>query len=191
MLTGILVDTSDSPSDLLREAFGITPLSTQPLFSSERTTTSSSTPSKTRIYKPFSALSGHLVLHVVYLILPDSSSLGISGKPLTEGERARKTTRTLFWMANNLRLVNRSLYLGMLHFLHLLLNIHTREALAATMHILRSTYLPKYLRHIRKPYSSDPFPSFTQPATGNEYLLSSVQRESHVNGPLRYSASYS
>lgn len=47
--------------------------------------------------------------------------------------------KTLYWLAISLRLVNRALYV-------------------ASMHVLRSTYLPAYDLLIRPPYSSDPFP---------------------------------
>ncbi|KAG6899626.1 hypothetical protein C0993_008568 [Termitomyces sp. T159_Od127] len=48
--------------------------------------------------------------------------------------------RTLYWLAHSLRRVDRTLY-------------------TASMHVLRSIYLPAYTALVRPPYSSDPFPA--------------------------------
>ncbi|KAG9126095.1 hypothetical protein FRC07_004913 [Ceratobasidium sp. 392] len=47
--------------------------------------------------------------------------------------------RRLYWVAVYLRLASRALY-------------------TASMHLLRSTYLPLYIELVRPPYTSDPFP---------------------------------
>ncbi|KAG8751328.1 hypothetical protein FRC12_012498, partial [Ceratobasidium sp. 428] len=47
--------------------------------------------------------------------------------------------RRLYWVAMYLRLTSRALYI-------------------ASMHLLRSTYLPLYIELVRPPYTSDPFP---------------------------------
>lgn len=77
------------------------------------------------------ALPSHILLNVIYASFPQSD-LADEGKL----ERQRKT---LYWLSVSLRLVNRVLYI-------------------ASMHVLRSAYLPAYHSQIRHPYSSDPFP---------------------------------
>ncbi|KLO18732.1 hypothetical protein SCHPADRAFT_866284 [Schizopora paradoxa] len=141
-------------------------LSTQSLASSvysQVSGTSTSAPrQRQRSPKPFSKLPSHLVLYIVHRMLPDAYTLDSAGQRYTEEELSRRTTRTLYWMANSLRFVNRTFYM-------------------ATMHILRSTYLAKYLSLIKKPYTSDPFPLSSQPARPKgDSFLSSMQRESFV-----------
>ncbi|KAK7049219.1 hypothetical protein VNI00_005820 [Paramarasmius palmivorus] len=82
----------------------------------------------------FSALPAHLLLQVVYSTFPQSDGL-------YEGEgKIERQRENLHWLVTSLRLVNRALYI-------------------ASMHILRSTYIPAYDSLIRQPYTSDPFPS--------------------------------
>jgi len=139
-------------------------MSTQSLASSVYSQVSGTSASRQRqrSYRPFSRLPSHLVLYIVYKMLPDAYSVDGSGQRYSEEELSRRTTRTLYWMANSLRFVNRTFYM-------------------ASMHILRSTYLAKYLSLIKKEYTSDPFPLSSQPAKakGNSFL-STMQRESHV-----------
>ncbi|ESK85969.1 hypothetical protein Moror_9470 [Moniliophthora roreri MCA 2997] len=79
-------------------------------------------------------LPSHLLLQVVYSTFPQSD-----GQYEGEGKIERQR-ENLHWLVTSLRLVNRALYI-------------------ASMHILRSTYIPAYDSLIRPPYSSDPFPS--------------------------------
>ncbi|KAL0063288.1 hypothetical protein AAF712_009783 [Marasmius tenuissimus] len=82
----------------------------------------------------FSSLPAHLLLQVVYSTFPQCDGR-YDGESKLERQR-----ENLHWMVTSLRLVNRALYL-------------------ASMHILRSTYVPAYDSLIRPPYSSNPFPS--------------------------------
>ncbi|KAF5353285.1 hypothetical protein D9756_007921 [Leucocoprinus leucothites] len=115
-----------------------------------------------------STLPSHILLHIVYSTFPQRPSID-HGKI----ERQRKT---LLWLVNSLRLVDRSFYI-------------------ACMHVLRSTYLPAYQSLIRPPYSSDPFPTTTtaptQPSTASSTStpaittalpqpISSIQRETLI-----------
>jgi len=75
------------------------------------------------------SLQPALMLRIVYACFPD---------PGTDPDFSR-LRRTLFWLAMNLRAVNRSFW-------------------TASMHVLRSSYLPAYNNGVRRPYSSDPFP---------------------------------
>ncbi|KAH7340627.1 hypothetical protein B0J17DRAFT_652119 [Rhizoctonia solani] len=52
---------------------------------------------------------------------------------------AERLRRRLYWVAMYLRLTSRALYI-------------------ASMHLLRSTYLPLYIDLVKLPYTSDPFP---------------------------------
>ncbi|CCO28790.1 hypothetical protein BN14_02788 [Rhizoctonia solani AG-1 IB] len=52
---------------------------------------------------------------------------------------AERLRRRLYWVAMYLRLTSRALYI-------------------ASMHLLRSTYLPLYTNLVKPPYTSDPFP---------------------------------
>jgi len=103
-----------------------------------------------------STLPSHLLLQIVHLTFPQTS--GIDEGKL---ERQRKT---LYWLSVGLRLVNRALYV-------------------ASMHILRSTYLPAYDSLVRSPYSSDPFPLPTSPQSAftpvnpTDVRLGTIQRE--------------
>ncbi|KAI0920291.1 hypothetical protein AcW1_002074 [Taiwanofungus camphoratus] len=79
------------------------------------------------------------------------------GQP--EGQR-----KTLYWLCTSLRLVSRALYV-------------------ASMHVLRSTYIPAYARLIRAPYTSDPFPMASAEAEQSDPCASpvqSIQRETRV-----------
>ncbi|EKM76608.1 hypothetical protein AGABI1DRAFT_108686 [Agaricus bisporus var. burnettii JB137-S8] len=104
-------------------------------------------------------LPPHILLHVVYSTFPQSPNID-HGKI----ERQRKT---LLWLVNALRLVNRSFYI-------------------ACMHVLRSTYLPPYQSLVRPPYSSDPFPSTTAHSRSPTYTqvssqpIQSLQRETTI-----------
>ncbi|KAG6824394.1 hypothetical protein H0H92_007025 [Tricholoma furcatifolium] len=73
-------------------------------------------------------LPPHILLQIIYLTLPHTSP------PDVEHQR-----KALYWISISLRLVNRALY-------------------TASMHVLRSLYIPAYHALVRKPYSSDPFP---------------------------------
>ncbi|KAF8339282.1 hypothetical protein F5887DRAFT_981728 [Amanita rubescens] len=75
---------------------------------------------------------------------------------LAKQEQQRKT---LYWISTSLRLVNRAFYI-------------------ASMHVLRSTYLPHFLSLVRPPYTSDPFPRSLPNAAADP--LHSIQRESIV-----------
>jgi hypothetical protein len=81
-----------------------------------------------------STLPSHILLHIVYSIFPQQDGLHPGDGKL------QLQRQTLHWIHSSLRFVNRALYI-------------------ASMHILRSTYLPIYDSLIRPPYSSDPFPS--------------------------------
>lgn len=76
-------------------------------------------------------LPPHILLQIIHQLFPQASDVN-KGKV----ERQRET---LYYLSDSLRLVNRVFYL-------------------ASMHVLRSTYLPAYNALIRRPYSSDPFP---------------------------------
>ncbi|TFK37506.1 hypothetical protein BDQ12DRAFT_684790 [Crucibulum laeve] len=78
------------------------------------------------------SLPAHILLQIVYMSFPQTHGVD-------EG-RVERQRKTLLWLANGLRLVNRAFYI-------------------ACMHVLRSTYLPAYQSLIRPPYTSDPFPS--------------------------------
>ncbi|KAL5520284.1 hypothetical protein ACEPAG_9497 [Sanghuangporus baumii] len=101
-------------------------------------------------------LPSHVLLLIVYSTLPRPGEVrldratGVRRRESSE-EMAVRTTRTLYWMAFCLRGVNRGFYL-------------------ASMHLLRSTFLPHYMQRVRAPYSSDPFPhtSVSPHRTGSE-----------------------
>ncbi|KAF8919625.1 hypothetical protein CPB85DRAFT_817351 [Mucidula mucida] len=80
----------------------------------------------------------HILLQIVYRTFPQRD-----GKYEGEGKIERQRM-TLQWLVTSLRLVSRALY-------------------TASMHILRSTYLPAYDSLVRPPYTSDPFPSAASP----------------------------
>ncbi|KAL0577898.1 hypothetical protein V5O48_004093 [Marasmius crinis-equi] len=82
----------------------------------------------------FSSLPAHILLQIVYSTFPQSDGR-YDGESKLERQR-----ENLHWMVTALRLVNRALYI-------------------ASMHILRSTYIPAYDSLIRPPYTSNPFPS--------------------------------
>lgn len=79
-------------------------------------------------------LPAHVLLQIVYSTFPQSDGR-YDGQSKLERQR-----ENLHWMVTSLRLVNRAVYI-------------------ASMHILRSTYIPAYDSLIRPPYTSDPFPS--------------------------------
>ncbi|KXN90387.1 hypothetical protein AN958_04256 [Leucoagaricus sp. SymC.cos] len=117
-----------------------------------------------RVPPTLATLPPHILLHVVYSTFPQTPSID-HGKI----ERQRKT---LLWLVNSLRLVNRSFYI-------------------ACMHLLRSTYLPAYQSLIRPPYSSDPFPTTTANSRSPTYTetsssptgntaIQSIQRETVI-----------
>ena len=61
--------------------------------------------------------------------------------------------------------------------------IERAERNLASMHVLRSTYLPAYSSLIRQPYSSDPFPHTlpnTYEPTSSPLALQHIQRETKV-----------
>ncbi|KAJ7117911.1 hypothetical protein C8R43DRAFT_934381 [Mycena crocata] len=106
-----------------------------------------------------STLPAHLLLQVVHMTFPQTPGID-------EG-RLERQRKTLYWLAVSLRLVNRALYI-------------------ASMHILRSTYLPAFHEYIRSPYSSDPFPLSTSPQSAfapvdtPNLRLGSIQRETAI-----------
>lgn len=55
-------------------------------------------------------LPAHLVLQIVYKTLERTRTR--TREPESAEERIRRTTRTLYWIGSNLRLVNRGFYLG-------------------------------------------------------------------------------
>ncbi|KAL5498429.1 hypothetical protein ACEPAH_2571 [Sanghuangporus vaninii] len=122
--------------------------------SSRHLPSSSSTPRTGRQRAP--NLPSHVLLLIVYSTLPRPGEVrldratGVRRRESSE-EMAVRTTRTLYWMAFCLRGVNRGFYL-------------------ASMHLLRSTFLPHYMQRVRAPYSSDPFPhtSVSPHRTGSE-----------------------
>ncbi|KAF8953463.1 hypothetical protein BDZ97DRAFT_1713044 [Flammula alnicola] len=95
------------------------------------------------------SLPPHILLQIIHHTFPQGKPQLPSYNPHdrydtayyedTKPERQRKT---LFWLSTSLRLVSRQLYI-------------------ASMHVLRSTYLPAYEALIRPGYSSDPFPMGT------------------------------
>lgn len=89
-------------------------MSTQSLASSvySQVSGTSAPRQRQRTQRPFSRLPSHLVLYIVHRMLPDASSLDSLGQRYTEEELSRRTTRTLYWMANSLRFVNRTFYIG-------------------------------------------------------------------------------
>jgi hypothetical protein len=97
-----------------------------------------------------SSFPPHLLLHIVYQTFPH----GITAPDL---EKQRKT---LYWLSTSLRLVNRPFY-------------------TACMHVLRSTYLSRYLSLVKPPYTSDPFPV----APGSETAAPSYTPGSSLPAP--------
>jgi len=73
-----------------------------------------------------------------------------------EGQR-----RILYWLTISLRSVNRALYV-------------------ASMHVLRSAYLPAYNQLVRAPYTSDPFPGPDPDQPESSSPVKSLQRETHI-----------
>lgn len=108
-------------------------------------------------------LPQHVLLQIVYATCPDD----------IPPDRLR---RRLYWVAMYLRLTSRALYTGE--------SSAQRETkidglMAASMHLLRSTYLPLYIQLIKPPYSSDPFP-LTAPSSSSSLSLQSAQRETAI-----------
>ena len=108
-------------------------------------------------------LPSSILLHILYATLPNAAEARV----YTQEELARRTTRVLYWVAASARRVSRAWYL-------------------ASMHILRSTYLQAYLVHVKKPYTSDPFPHSSASASGSSSAdvstspVLSIQRETQV-----------
>jgi len=76
--------------------------------------------------------------------------------------------RRLYWVATYLKLVSRGFYI-------------------ASMHLLRSAYLPLYSSLIKQPYTSDPFPlsvnshaSCSTSSSSPEFRIQSLQRETTI-----------
>ncbi|KZV80886.1 hypothetical protein EXIGLDRAFT_780385 [Exidia glandulosa HHB12029] len=111
--------------------------------SPSRSSTSPLTPSfPAPAYSTFTQLSGvppGVMLKIVYATFPE---------PGTDPTFVR-LRRTLFWLAMNLRAVNKAFYV-------------------ACMHVLRSSYLPAYTQNVRAPYTSDPFPSSSSAGAGEQ-----------------------
>ncbi|KAG7086670.1 hypothetical protein E1B28_002610 [Marasmius oreades] len=99
----------------------------------------------------FSTLPAHILLQIVYSTFPQSDGL-YDGQSKLERQR-----ENLHWMVTSLRLVNRAIYI-------------------ASMHILRSTYIPAYDSLIRPPYTSDPFPSDLA-GVGSDSIIIANHRE--------------
>ncbi|KZT00394.1 uncharacterized protein LAESUDRAFT_688203 [Laetiporus sulphureus 93-53] len=108
---------------------------------------------------PFPARGSRVTLITLpsHMLLRIIYELFPQGQP--EGQR-----RILQWLHVSLRRVNHALYV-------------------ACMHVLRSTYLPEYSKHVRAPYTSDPFPSSVAGSEQSEQAISpvlSMQRETRV-----------
>lgn len=101
-----------------------------------------------RSHQSLATLPPHLLLKIVYMTFPRAP-----GKDEGQPERQRKT---LYWLSHQLRLVDKSLYIGN-RTTHQI-DTQNLTCLLACMHVLRSTYLPAYASLIRAPYTSDPFP---------------------------------
>jgi hypothetical protein len=110
-----------------------------PYFHSPPPAFSEESSNRNEFEKPsFSTLPAHLLLQIVYSTFPQRD-----GRYEGEGKIERQR-RNLHWLETSLRLVNKALFV-------------------ASMHILRSTYLPAYNSLIRPPYTSDPFSSSVSP----------------------------
>ncbi|KAK2460427.1 hypothetical protein APHAL10511_007592 [Amanita phalloides] len=101
-------------------------------------------------------------------LLPPHVLLRIVYGTAPDLDRQEQQRKTLYWLSTNLRLVNRAFYI-------------------ASMHILRSAYLPHYLSLVRSPYTSDPFPVANDFSPGAAPLyapgsstIHPIQRESNV-----------
>ncbi|KIY65191.1 hypothetical protein CYLTODRAFT_492501 [Cylindrobasidium torrendii FP15055 ss-10] len=93
-------------------------------------------------------LPANILLQITYSVFPigilvDDCDLSMQGDVFAIQREA------LHFLADSLRLVNRSFY-------------------AVCMHILRSIYFPAYCRFIRPPYTSDPIPSLMGNASSSE-----------------------
>ncbi|KAF7292839.1 COesterase domain-containing protein [Mycena indigotica] len=90
--------------------------------------------------------------------LPPHLLLQIVYSTFSDAVDIAEQRKTLYWLSRGLRLVNRLLY-------------------TTSMNVLRSLYLPLYDSHIRRPYSSDPFPLTSVPHSHANSPLTSLQRE--------------
>jgi len=115
------------------------------------------------------ATSSHLLLKIVHMTFPQTS-----GIDETRHERQRKA---LYWLSHQLRLVNRSFYIG--DRTSYRADNQNLTYLLACMHVLRSTYLPAYGFLIRAPYTSDPFP-LSSPTSSPPGPVETTQRETQV-----------
>lgn len=98
--------------------------------------------------------------------LPSSLLLQIVEATFPTEHDLQDQRRVLYWLAFNLRLVNRAFYI-------------------ACMHTLRSTYLESYFALIKSPYTSDPFPctsteASTESSSRKLQSIKSLQRETEV-----------
>lgn len=122
-----------------------------------------------RSHQSLATLPSHLLLKIVYMMFPQTSGIDES-----RHERQRKT---LYWLSHQLRLVNRSFYIG--DHISYQADNQNLTYLLACMHVLRSTYLPAYEFLIRTPYTSDPFP-LSSPTSSPPGLVETTQRETQV-----------
>ncbi|KAG9310907.1 hypothetical protein JVU11DRAFT_8768 [Chiua virens] len=127
-------------------------------------------PSSSSHRHSLATLPAHLLLKIVYMTFLQT--------PWRGETRLQRQRKTLYWLSHQLRLVNRSLYIGQSSI--------TVEGLqsnliypSASMHVLRSTFFPLYASLIRAPYTSDPFPLSSSSASPTG-PLETVQRETHV-----------
>ncbi|KAF8645635.1 hypothetical protein AX16_007717 [Volvariella volvacea WC 439] len=101
----------------------------------------------------FTALPAHLLLEIVYATFPQT--------PDVDRGKVERQRKTLFWLSTSFRLVNHACYI-------------------ASMHVLRSTYLPSYNAQIRPPYTSDPFPSSSTESDPQLPITTTLQRETTI-----------
>ena len=122
-----------------------------------------------RSHQTLATLPSHLLLKIVYMTFPRTSRIDES--------RLERQRKTLYWLSHQLRLVNRSFYIG--DPPSPMPDNQNLMYLLACMHVLRSTYLPAYGSLIRAPYTSDPFPlsSSTLSPTGP---VETMQRETQI-----------
>ena len=117
-------------------------------------------------------LPAHVLLEIVYWTCPQGLSL-------------QERHLSLYWMSSSMRYVCRDLWFGESAF-STFISIWALNFTAACMHILRSSYLPLYIREILPPFSSDPFPTFhpstslSDTSTLNHIPIISSQRETLI-----------
>lgn len=98
-------------------------------------------------------------------------------KPGIDETRLERQRKAIYWLSHQLRLVNRSFYIGN----RTIYQMNNRDLTCplACMHVLRSAYLPAYESLIRAPYTSDPFP-FSSSSSSPDGTIEAMQRETQV-----------